>query len=79
MSCTVSTVQIVDEIPGHGRYMAVAADGMVTLWPAGVGEGPSITMSVGHWHRQKREADLAIMAMMKRADAEGFNANEGCG
>lgn len=68
MSCTVSTVQIVAEIPGTERRMALAADGMVTLWPGGVGVGPSITLSLGHWHRLRNEADAEVMRMVARTD-----------
>jgi hypothetical protein len=76
MSVTVSNFQTV-ELPQGTPLACVGQRGDVTLWPSGIGQGPSITMSVSDWHALKTAAEGALLVARNRLD--GYSACEGNG
>jgi len=69
---TVNLVETV-EVGGEGARLASIRGDDLTLWPAGIGRGPSMTMPFSIWGRMIHEVRMAHM----RADAYGYTACEG--
>lgn len=71
---TVNTNDTV-ELGEDGARLASIRGDELTLWPAGIGRGPSMTMPKSAWSRIMHEVKMAYM----RADAYGYTACEGNG
>lgn len=78
MTVTASTYQTVSLPEGTPLAAVNAQSGDLTLWPAGVGVGPTITMSIADWHQLRASADSAIM-VGERSRWEDYSACEGNG
>jgi hypothetical protein len=61
MTCRVNAVQTV-AVPVGVPLTTVAADGDITIWPQGVGTGPTLTMTQEDWRRVKNSVDAALQA-----------------
>lgn len=60
MSVRVAMLHTV-EVGGEGARLATVRDDDVNIWPAGLGQGPVISMSRDDWIRISREVKLAYM------------------
>lgn len=59
MTAVVSNVQAV-AVPLGTPLALVNETGDLSIWPAGVGVGPCITMELRDWEQIKQSADAAI-------------------
>lgn len=76
MTVTISQFTHAD-MPLGTPLASVDKDG-VTLWPSGIGQGTSISMSIADWHQLKYSADMTIEIAKHRALRE-YAAQEGVG
>lgn len=75
MSVTILTHQTA-KVAGEGARLAEIDHGRLWIWPAGIGNGPAISMDVADWPRISQEVRLAHMQADKLA---GYAAQEGNG